>query len=240
MNPPGISREEAIDNLVTHITEVVTRYRGQVAVWDVVNEAFPSSVTLNNAHNWRANLRQTPWLDAIGYEYIEIAFRAAHATDPSAKLIYNDYNLDNPGKREAVFHMVQEFLENGVPIHGIGMQGHYSMSTRPDNVEASIKRFAELGIPVSITELDITVQAALNNDALTEAQELNQALLYARLFNIFRENADAIHRVTFWGICDPTSWRADRFPLLFNADLSGKLALDAVMDPVGFLERWGS
>jgi endo-1,4-beta-xylanase len=209
-----------------------------VAVWDVVNEAFPSSVPIATAHDWRAHLRKIPWLDAIGYEYIEIAFRAAHAADPNVKLIYNDYNLDNAGKREAVFHMAQELLEKGVPIHGIGMQGHYNMNTRPASVEASIVRFAELGISVSITELDITVQAALGNESLTEGQELNQAVLYARLFLIFREHADVIHRVTFWGICDPTSWRANRFPLLFNGDLSGKLALEAVLDPEGFLTKW--
>ncbi|MCL2203679.1 MAG: endo-1,4-beta-xylanase [Defluviitaleaceae bacterium] len=239
MNPAGIPRDEAIRILEAHITEVVTRYRGRIIVWDVVNEAFPSSVQLANAHNWRANLRQTPWLAAIGYEYIEIAFRAAHAADPYAKLIYNDYNLDSPGKREAVFHMIQELLERGVPIHGVGMQAHYNMNTRPANVEASIERFAELGISVSITELDITVQGALGNDSLTEGQEFNQAVLFAELFRIFQRHSDVIHRVTFWGICDPTSWRADRFPLLFNADLSGKWALDAVLDPEGFLREWG-
>ncbi|MCL2274517.1 MAG: endo-1,4-beta-xylanase, partial [Defluviitaleaceae bacterium] len=235
MNPVGISREEAIRNLEAHVTEVVTRYRGQILVWDVVNEAFPSSVPLGNAHNWRANLRQTPWLAAIGYEFIEIAFRAAHAADPYAMLIYNDYNLDSPGKREAVFHMIEELLERGVPIHGVGMQGHYNTGTRPQNVEASIMRFAELGIYVSITELDITVQAALGNERLSEMQEANQARLYAELFRIFRRHSNVIHRVTFWGICDPTSWRSDRFPLLFNADLSEKDALLAVMDPYGFL-----
>ncbi|MCL1844469.1 MAG: endo-1,4-beta-xylanase [Defluviitaleaceae bacterium] len=236
MNPEGISREEAIENLETHIYEVVSRYRGQVLVWDVVNEAFPSSIASGRLPEvWRGALRPTPWLDAIGYDFIEIAFRAAHAADPDAMLIYNDYNLDNPRKREAVFHMAQELLERGVPIHGIGMQGHYNLNTNPQDVEDSILRFAELGIPVSITELDITAQGALEYDEMPEQYELAQAILYAQLFQIFREHSDLIHRVTLWGIDDATSWRADRFPLPFNRDLSAKMSFDAIADPYYFL-----
>ncbi|MCL2357674.1 MAG: endo-1,4-beta-xylanase [Defluviitaleaceae bacterium] len=240
MNPAGISREDAIRNLETHIYEVVSRYRGQVLVWDVVNEAFPSSIPGGVIPSvWRAALRPTPWLDAIGPEFIEIAFRAAHAADPDAILIYNDYNLDNPRKREAVFHMVQELLENGVPIHGVGMQGHYNLRTNPQDVEDSILRFAELGIPVSITELDITAQGSLGYDAMREQDELAQAILYARLFQIFREHSDVIHRVTIWGLDDATSWRSDRFPLPFNRDLSAKKAFAAIADPAGFLAEFG-
>jgi len=239
MNPPGIDRDLAIEHLEEHIYALVTRYSAYIAIWDVVNEAFPSSVPFSTAQHWRAHLRRTPWLDAIGYEYIEIAFRAAHRADPYATLIYNDYNLDQPGKREAVFHMAQELLENGVPIHAIGMQGHYSLSTSLPNVEASIRRFAELGIPVHFTELDVTVQDALGQTSMTHEQELRQAIFYARLFNIFLRNHEHIDRVTFWGLDDAHSWRADRFPLLFNADLTPKLSFWAVADPVGFLEEHG-
>jgi endo-1,4-beta-xylanase len=242
MNPSGISRDEAIENLVNHVTEVVTRYAGQVAVWDVVNEAFPSSVLPSPAGepvDWRSQLRQTPWLEAIGYDYIEIAFRAAHAADPTAKLIYNDYNLNQPGKREAVFYMVKELLERGVPIHGIGMQGHYSLDTNPRQVEASILRFAELGINVSITELDITVPNSTGQEQLTNLQERQQAVLYARLFLIFKEHHEVIDRVTFWGLDDATSWRAERFPLLFNYDLTPKLSFFAILDPENFIIEQG-
>jgi len=237
MNYPGISRERAIENLVNHVTEVVGRYRGRVHSWDVVNEAFPSSVSGNPA-DWRANLRRTPWLEAIGYEYIEIAFRAAHAADPDALLYYNDYNLNHPGKREAVFHMVRELRERGVPIHGIGMQGHYSLSTLPRQVEDSIRRFSELGVKISITELDITVDHAQGWDRLTESAERMQAILFARLFLIFRAHSDVIERVTLWGLDDATSWRADRFPLPFNRDLSAKAAFFAILDPEEFLQRY--
>jgi len=126
-----------------------------------------------------------------------------------------------------------------VPIHGIGMQAHYSLGTRPQNVEDSIVRFAELGVQVHITEMDITVGPAQGQERLNEAQEMAQAVLYAQLFRIFRDHSDVIYRVTVWGICDGTSWRANRFPLLFNSDLSAKLALHAILDPDAFLAAQG-
>jgi endo-1,4-beta-xylanase len=238
MNPAGISREDAIRNLENHIAEVAGRYAGQVRVWDVVNEAFPSSVS-GDVTNWQARLRQTPWLAAIGPDYIEIAFRAAHAADPNAILIYNDYNLDSVNKREAVYHMIKELLEKGVPIHGVGMQAHYSTTTSPQRVRDSIARFAELGIQVHITELDVTVAGSAGQERLTPAQERTQAILYARLFAIFKEFHEVIDRVTVWGLDDGTSWRSDRFPLLFNDDLTPKMSYYAVIDPEGFLREQG-
>jgi endo-1,4-beta-xylanase len=222
--------------LRTHIREVVSHFKDRAIAWDVVNEAFPSYIPADENHSdWRNLLRETPWLDAIGSDYIELAFRAAHEADPDAKLIYNDYNLDSFGKREAVFHMIKELTERGVPIHGVGMQAHYDLTTKPEDVEASILRFAELGISVSITELDITVSNAAGLDELPRHLELAQAILYARLFKIFRAHSDVIHRVTLWGLDDATSWRADRFPLPFNRDLSAKLTLHAIIDPDEFL-----
>jgi len=238
MNYEGICRDQAIENLVTHVTEVVSRYRGRVIAWDVVNEAFPSSVS-GDPTDWRSALRDTPWLRAIGPEYIEIAFRAAHAADPYAILIYNDYNLNQPGKREAVFHMVQELLEMGVPIHAIGMQGHYSTDTSPAEVEDSIIRFSELeGIEIHITELDITLQGSLGQTQMTITQERIQAIQYAQMFHIFKRHSDRIARVTLWGMCDATSWRANRFPLPFNGDLSTKLGFDAILDPEAVLRQF--
>ncbi|MCL2456789.1 MAG: endo-1,4-beta-xylanase, partial [Defluviitaleaceae bacterium] len=162
-------------------------------------------------------------------------FRAAHEADPDAMLIYNDFNLDSHGKREAVFAMIKELLENGVPIHGVGMQAHYDLTTKPSDVENSVKRFAELGISISISELDITAQTAANSHEMPRHLELAQAVLYAQLFKIFRENSDVIDRVTLWGLDDATSWRAERFPLAFNRDLSPKLSFYAILDPDKFL-----
>jgi endo-1,4-beta-xylanase len=119
------------------------------------------------------------------------------------------------------------------------MQAHYTTTTNPANVRASIERFAQLGIEVHITELDVTVAGSSGQEALTAEQELRQAVLYARLFVIFKEFKDVIERVTFWGLDDSTSWRADRFPLLFHRDLTPKLAYHAVINPEDFLRERG-
>lgn len=230
-----VTREEAIENLKTHIKEVVTHYGSDITAWDVVNEAFDDSVT--NPSNWRGALRNTPWKQAIGDDYLEIAFTAAREANPDIKLYYNDYNLDNVNKREAVYYMAKEFIEKGIPIDGIGMQGHYSLTTSVTNVRNSVKRFAELGLEISVTELDITVNEAQGNAELTEAQELAQAQKYAQLFQIYREYSDSVARVTFWGLTDGSSWRGDRFPQLFTKYFQAKKAYYAVADPDKFLEE---
>ncbi|MCL2373381.1 MAG: endo-1,4-beta-xylanase [Defluviitaleaceae bacterium] len=255
MNPAGVSRDDAIRNLEDHVTAVATRYRGQIIAWDVVNEAMNSWISLSdwNANPvWQDHLRDTPWLRAIGPEYIEIAFRAAYAADPSAILIYNDYNLNFPGKRLATYHMVRDLLERGVPIHGVGMQGHYTVggrlggvgqvhsATSLQEVRDSVSRFSSLKnqfpfFQLHITELDITAHEGRYQASLPAYWERRQAIHYAEMFRIFREYSHAIYRVTIWGICDATSWRNDRFPLLFNSDLSAKEAFFAVLDPEAFL-----
>ena len=238
-----LDRESSIANMEEHISTIAGHYAGDILAWDVVNEAFIDGVT--NPEDWRSALRtNSNWLNAIGSDYLEIAFRTAHAADPNAKLYYNDYNLDTPAKREAVYHMVAELRAKGVPIHGIGMQGHYNMNTNMKNVENSILRFKELpahpehglnAIEISITELDIPVQSALGNRALSVEEELAQAHKYAELFEIFKRHSDSIERVTIWGLDDGTSWRGDRFPLVFTGTYSAKLAYQAIMNPDGFI-----
>jgi endo-1,4-beta-xylanase len=230
-----VSREEAIFNLEKHITEVLSHYKGKIYSWDVVNEAIIDGAT--NPSDWKSALRSVPWQNSIGDDYIEIAFRKAAEIDSTVLLYYNDYNLDSPNKREATYNMVKALKEKGVKIDGIGMQGHYNLSTNTKNVEDSIKRFAELGVKVSITELDVTVNQAKGQSSLTKEQELAQALKYAELFKIFKQNNDTIERVTLWGLDDANSWRADRFPLPFDKYLHGKLSYYAIADPVKFIEE---
>lgn len=235
INSENLTREEAIANLKKHITTVMKHYKGRILAWDVANEIFKDDV--KNPSDWRNALRENPWLKVIGPDFIEIAFHTASEVDPEAILYYNDYNMDFADKREAVYHMVKELKERGVPIHGIGMQGHYNMTTNYKNVENSIKRFAELGIEISITELDITVGAAEGEESLTEKQEMEQALQYARCFKVFIENRDAIKRVTLWGLDDGTNWRGEFFPLPFDKDLQAKISYHAIASPVKFLDE---
>jgi endo-1,4-beta-xylanase len=243
-----LPRAEAERNLAAHIKGVAGHYAGKVISWDVVNEAIMDNPA--NPRDWRASLRRTDWLNAFangaaapqsGADYIEQAFLAAREADPNAKLYYNDYNLDSQAKAIAVAGMVKEinddYLAQGhdrLLIEGIGMQGHYNMGTKPEDVEASIKRFIELGVEISIPELDISVVGA-PADGLTQRQAKPQAELYARLFLVFKKYAGNIVRVTFWGLDDGASWRAPQYPLLFNADLSAKEAFRAVADPEGYL-----
>ena len=236
MNREGISRAEAVENLINHAKTVASHFRGKVISWDVLNEAIVDNPT--NPADWRASLRQTPWLKAIGPEYIEMVFRAAREADPEAKLYYNDYNLDNRNKALAVYNMVKEINKQnsnagGRPlIDGIGMQGHYRTKTRPESVAAALESFASLGVEVSITELD--VQAGFNFN-LNEEQALEQGIAYARLFALFRKYAAVMGRVTIWGLDDGTSWRRDTSPTLFDRNLQAKPAFFGALNPAAFL-----
>jgi len=236
MNYDGISRNEAIENLENHAKTVAAHFKGRVISWDVLNEAIMDNPP--NPQNWRASLRQCPWLNAIGPDYVELVFRAAREADPAAVLYYNDYNLDNRNKAAAVYNMVNELNEKyrasqARPlIDGIGMQGHYRISTNIDNVAASLGRFASLGLEVSITELDVLAGAS---GALSEAQALEQGAVYARLFSLFSDYADNIGRVTIWGLDDGKSWRGTRNPTLFDRNLDAKPAFFAALAPEQFL-----
>jgi len=238
INREGISRDEAVENLITHAKTVAGHFKGRVLSWDVVNEAIIDNP--QNPADWRSALRQTPWYKAIGPDYIEIVFKAAREADPGAILYYNDYNLDSPAKAAAVCNMVKELNEKfpnvgGRPlIDGVGMQGHYRLRTSMEYVSASIQLFASLGVEVSITELD--VQAGENRQ-LTEAQALEQGIVYARLFAIFREHASSLGRVTIWGLDDGRSWRSPTSPTLFDKDLNKKPAFFGALNPAPFLAK---
>ncbi|MDR2808137.1 MAG: endo-1,4-beta-xylanase [Spirochaetaceae bacterium] len=238
MNYEGISRAEALENLVTHAKTVAAHFKGRVISWDVLNEAINDNP--QNPDDWRGALRQTPWYKAVGDEYISILFQAVREADPDAKLYYNDYNLDNQNKAQAVYAMVKELNEQypdvgGRPlIDGIGMQGHYRVNTNPKTVALSLERFASLGVEVSITELDIQAGA---DSALSASESLQQAALYGSLFTLFKDYAQSIARVTFWGLDDASSWRASANPTLFDKNLQAKPAFYAVSDPETFIAQ---
>ncbi len=228
-------REQAIEQLRTHINNVAGKYKGQLLSWDVVNEAVADELALPEDGDWTKCLRKTQWYNSIGPDYIKLAFEFAREADPDAKLYYNDYNLDYKTKADVVYAMVKDLREQGVPVDGIGMQGHYTTDTSAKSVEYSLGLFSQLGVEVSVTELDVCVNNAAAS-GLTEEQEIQQGVVYAQLFSLFRQYKDTIARVTFWGYVDSKSWRADRFPCLFNADFSPKQAAYAVLDPERFLE----
>jgi len=236
-------------NLNKYVTDVVTHFKGRVISWDVVNEAMRDGLNANDAINWRLCLRTfstgNGW-HIIGSEYIEKAFLMARVADPDAKLYYNDYNLNSSSNKYlAVYNMVYDINSRysdmlGRPlIDGIGMQSHHHLGTNPQTVNTSIKKFAELGVEIAISELDIIAATSLPNTApprpwspLSDVDiAQKQAEQYAAMFRIFKDNAAVISRVTFWGIDDGTSWRGYVQPTLLNADYSLKPAFYAVLNP---------
>lgn len=237
-----LGREEALDNLRTHIKTVVEHFGNKVISWDVVNEAMNDNPP--NPSDWEGSLRQSPWYYAIGSDYVEQAFLAAREVlddhpDWNIKLYYNDYNLDNQNKSQAVYNMVNEINTNYQETHpgellidGIGMQGHYTVTTNPSNVQLSLERFISLGVEVSITELDIQTGS---NYQLSEKLAEAQGYLYAQLFKIFKAHAANMGRITIWGLDDGTSWRAATNPVLFDKNLQAKPAYYGAVDPDGFM-----
>ncbi|HOU01210.1 MAG TPA: endo-1,4-beta-xylanase [Bacteroidales bacterium] len=219
------SKELALARLKDHITTVVTRYKDKVYAWDVLNEAIVDSDTAKNPY------RETPWYKICGEEYIAKIFQWAHEADPDALLVYNDYNTENPGKRDRIYTMLKKLLDEGVPVHAVGLQGHWSINDpTEENLRATIDKFSSLGLKVQITELDVSIytdRADTLNIGFTPEREQKQIDLYKMAFNVFREKKNVINSVTFWNLSDRASWRDRRgpgkcYPLLFDVDMKPK------------------
>ncbi|MEW9548125.1 endo-1,4-beta-xylanase [Nonomuraea sp. NPDC050783] len=218
--------------LENHVRTLVTRYKGKIAVWDVVNEVVDE--------NQPDGLRRSPWYEITGLDFIRTAFRVAHEADPDAKLFINDYNTEYPRKREALYALVKKLKAEGVPIDGVGHQLHLNIEQPPaSNVEDTIERFATLGVRQQVTELDVSVYTDFVSSYDTIASELlaEQGHRYKELFDVFRRQAARLDSVTVWGESDDVSWlntwpitRLDA-PLLFDRDLQAKPAYWAVADP---------
>lgn len=249
-----VSREVLIQRMKDHIYKVVTRYKGKIKYWDVVNEA----VDLKYEDGKQvAFLRESPWYKIIGEDYIELAYRFAHEADPDALLLYNDYSMTDLVKTQFVADMVKDLKEKGIPIHGVGMQGHWHLEwpTNSD-LRKALDILSEVGVKVSISELDVRVlphpkDTEMGADIRLNVQRLKeldpytdgipdeilkkQAKKYASLFKVFLEYGDLIERVSFWGVVDHHSWLRDWpvkgrtvYPALFDRDYSPKPAYFAI------------
>ncbi|MFB4304737.1 endo-1,4-beta-xylanase [Actinomadura sp. GTD37] len=194
--------------MINHINGVMAHYKGEIVQWDVVNEAFADG---NSGGRRDSNLQRT------GNDWIEVAFRTARAADPSAKLCYNDYNIENWSwaKTQGVYSMVRDFKQRGVPIDCVGFQSHFnSGSPYNSNFRTTLQSFAALGVGVAITELDI--QGA---SPTTYANVTNDCLAVSRCLGI-----------TVWGVRDTDSWRSQDTPLLFDGNGSKKAAYTSVLN----------
>lgn len=221
------------ERLREHIAAIVARYRGRVYAWDVVNEAVSDS-------SGTGILRETRWLETLGPSYLADAFHAAHEADPDALLFYNDYSLVEPGKRARTVELLRGLIADGVPVHGVGMQGHWTMTWPPvDLIDQAISAYSELGLRVEITELDVSFydwnDHSTRFDSFTPGMDEALARRYGEIFAVLREHADAIDAVTFWGAADDVSWLnyipvrgRPNYPLLFDRDHQPKAAFFAV------------
>ena len=211
----------------TYISNVGTHFRGNVYVWDVVNEAFQRDGSFRiNAIGSGGQDGASIWGQRQGKQYIEDAFRDAHTADPNAKLMYNDYSIETlDAKFNGMYAMLQDFVNRGVPIHAVGFQMHLN----PDFTQATANSFAvkmqkvaDLGLEIYITEMD-------GGAPDTSTSGLNkQGDIYYWITKVCLDQP-LCRAIQVWGIRDSQSWRnnpddpVDRAvaPLIFN-DSGGK------------------
>ena len=229
-----LPKEEFYANMKHHIQAIVNRYKDVVYCWDVVNEAVADSPL----YPGQSPLRQSPMYKIAGEEFIYKAFEYAHEADPDALLFYNDYNDAEPAKSQRIFDLVKRMKDAGVPVDGIGMQGHYNVyGPSMEEVDAALTKYEQIVDHVHITELDIRVnedmggglrfrQGQANVSSWEQALQQDQ---YTNLFKVLRKHKDVIDCVTFWNVSDADSWLGtNNYPLLFDANLKPKRAYNTV------------
>jgi len=231
-----------------HITTIVSKYKGRIDSWDVVNEAL----------NEDGTLRKSVFLTALGEHYLADAFKLAAAADPKVDLYYNDYNNEEPAKRDGTINLIKKIKAAGGKVDGVGIQAHWRLeSPSLEVIENSILEYSKLGLKIAFTELDITVLpnpwdlkgADVNQNfegsakmnpypkTLPDSIQNKLAYRYASIFKLFLKHKDKISRVTFWGVHDEQSWLngwpikgRTNYPLLFDTRLKHKKAYDSVME----------
>ncbi|MBO4445080.1 MAG: endo-1,4-beta-xylanase [Bacteroidaceae bacterium] len=235
-----VKKEVFYARLREHIHTVVNRYKDVVYAWDVVNEAMA-----DDGRSWPGReaspYRQSRHFQLCGDEFIAKAFEFAHEADPNALLFYNDYSCVDEGKRERIYNMVKKMQDAGVPIHGIGMQGHYNIYF-PDEelLDKAITRFSELVKHIHITELDLRMNNESGGQLMFSRGEAKpmpaymstlQTDQYARIFKVLRKHKDVIDNVTFWNLGDRDSWLGvNNHPLPFDENYRPKACYRAIRD----------
>lgn len=233
-----VTPEVLKQRLKDHITTIVTRYKGRVHGWDVVNEAIVED----------GSYRKSPFYEILGEEFIPLAFQYAHEADPDAELYLNDYGMNVKGRRDTYVKIIKDLQSRGIRIDAIGMQGHVGMDY-PDftEFEESLKAYAGTGINVMITEWDMSALPTVNMGANVSDIEAYRASMnpypdglpedvsakwnerMKAFMDLFLKHSDVITRVTAWGVSDDDSWKNNwpmrgrmDYPLLFDRNLEMK------------------
>lgn len=225
-----------LERLETHVRTVVERYKGDIKSWDVVNEVIEP--------NDPGGLRHSEWYLIAGTDYIETAFRVAREVGgPDMKLYINEFSTEDPRKRDILYNLVQEMLDKGVPIDGVGHQFHINVYYPPVNqMIAAAQKFAELGLDNIITELDMSIyewsdRSDYGND-IPEELLLRQGKRYEEIFEALREHKGLFSEVVFWGVSDAHTWLRSfpvrsrtEAPLPFDKQYQAKPAFWGIVDP---------
>lgn len=230
-NGKEVSKEVLLKRLKEHITAVVTRYKGKIYAWDVVNEVI--------ADEDDRFYRDTPWYRICGDEFIAKAFEYAHEADPDAILFYNDYNSEIPARRDKICKLVKDLKDKDVPVHGVGLQGHWNIYNPSEKeLKDALEAYSKLGVEVQITELDVSIypwekkprpRKDGEKDELTAELEQKQIDFYKMAFRLLRDHKESVTAVTFWNISDRSTWLDNypvrgrkNYPLLFDVNLKPK------------------
>ncbi len=235
-----VKKEVFYERLRDHIHTVVNRYKDVVYCWDVVNEAITDRVQSWPGHEGTP-YRESTLYKLCGDEFIAKAFEFAHEADPKAQLFYNDYNECDPGKRDRIYNMVKKMKDAGVPIDGIGMQGHYNIyGPSEEDIDAAITKYAEIVDHIHITELDLRTNTEQGGQLMFSRGEAKpqapyiaalQEDQYNRIFKIFRKHKDVIDNVTFWNLGDRDSWLGvNNHPLPFDENYKPKRSYYVIKD----------
>ena len=228
------TKEVFYERMRKHIHAVVNRYKDVVYCWDVVNEA------ISEENNSIDPYRQTPMYKLCGDEFIAKAFQFAREADPKALLFYNDFNECDRIKSQRIFNMVKAMKQAGVPIDGIGMQGHYNIyGPTEKEIDDALTLYKKVVKHIHVTELDIRVNTEMggrlrfSREGVNISDSVKQYLAdqYARVFNLFRKHKDVIDCVTFWNLSDRDSWLgAANYPLPFDSEYKPKQAYDVILN----------
>lgn len=233
------NKKVVLKRVEKHVKEIVKRYKNDIDSWDVVNETIDDG----------GGLRESQWYRLTGTDYIKVAFETARRfAGKDAKLYINDYNTEVEPKRTDLYNLVKDLLADGVPIDGVGHQGHIQLGWPSlQETEDSINMFASLGLDNQITELDISLYgwpprpAYPTYEDIPEERFQAQAERYNDLFELYEKLDDKISSVTFWGIADNHTWLNDRAeeyndgvgvdaPFVFGRNYKVKPAYWAIMD----------